>query len=80
MNVAQPKLAADVETVVEVTYVSIKKLGKGAFGEAVLYRKIEVISIEEVSHQYAKAKTAIRHAYYAITSCRPTDISNIVVS
>lgn len=42
MNNAQPRLAADAETVVEVTYVPIKKLGKGAFGEAVLYRKVEV--------------------------------------
>lgn len=26
----------------EVTYVPIRVLGKGAFGEAVLYRKVEV--------------------------------------
>ena len=33
------------ESPTEVTYVPIRVLGKGAFGEATLYRRVEVLQL-----------------------------------
>jgi len=33
----------EAESPTEVTYIPIRVLGKGAFGEATLYRRVEVV-------------------------------------